>query len=111
MYELMAVAEACKAAKGTGAVIYTDSLIVLGWIKNGPKASVMEVDTVRNLVTVIRESHIKIKFWNTRKFGENPADPGRKKGFQRRVSNPRRGKRRLKNEVPETLPGYWSWLA
>ena len=85
-YELAAIHAACFRAslEPNASEIFSDSQIAIGWIHKDPKPTVMNRDELMVIIHLIRDilrtnKQITVKRWLTRKYGENPADFGRKK--------------------------------
>jgi len=87
-YELEAIASACCFAYVFSGVekceIYSDSKCAIGWTKKDPSNGVIDREALMVIINKIRHlltlnENIEIKFWDSRKRGENPADFGRKR--------------------------------
>ncbi|MFA5859900.1 MAG: RNase H family protein [Elusimicrobiota bacterium] len=83
-YELTAIGLAIKYAKKHKYTdIYSDSRTALAWIyKKRVSRDTHERDTIQDMILkiygMLLGSNIKILKWNTQKYGEIPADYGRK---------------------------------
>lgn len=90
--ELSGILESVQIAKDMHIpMVWTDSKVCLQWIhsgKIGGKVAQREriIDLVMQIREVIRQTGIRLRQWNTKAWGEIPADFGRK--------------RRRKNKIP-----------
>ena len=65
-------------------ILYTDSNTILSWVAKGnPSFKTKERDVILKMITKIQgllkeHPEIEVRKWNTNKYGEIPADFGRK---------------------------------
>ncbi|MCR4318497.1 MAG: DUF4177 domain-containing protein [Planctomycetes bacterium] len=72
--------------------VWTDSQVVLAWLKSGPKKDIHSFDEVMKVLRKIWDTlpaSIEVKKWHTRAWGEIPADFGRKSGSKERGAGSR----------------------
>ena len=79
--EFLAVVEALKAGYDP---IYTDSMTAINWVKKMRANSTLESEEIQVLLFQagmwlrLNKPPAKVLYWNTREWGECPADMGRK---------------------------------